>query len=240
MSLLTNKNYKTFAMVKYLSDNYYIIEELASKANMSVTKIKQLLEFNLIPNYTYRICCSISESSVLLGTLFAEDEDIDLYHKSTLSWIEKAKVALIARNNNFLEASTYLKDQMKQKYYDLFLTHKLISFGFNDLYDKKQNINANKFEEYFNKIYQAWCNGTYGICNKNPSDELSIFYKEAYQNLLNSLTESNTKTEYLPEEYLQVVNATKQYDHYVSEFTPLSFANSSRHKFIDNMLLLEN
>ena len=76
-------------------------------------------------------------------------------------------------------------------------------------------------------------NGTYGICTKNPSDELHIFYKVAYQTLLNYLTECNTKTEYSPEEMQQVVNAANQYDHYVSEFTPLSFEISSRNKFVN-------
>lgn len=228
-----NNNYKTFSMIKYLSKDFYTIEELSCKANISIEEIQQMINSYLIPNYTYKISCSISESSVLLGTLSAEDNNIEFYHNANLNWIERAKVVLTAKNNNYSEASITLKEQMKQRIYDLFLAHKSVFLGFQDLYDEKQNIVTSKFEEQFNFIYQGWCNGTYGICTKNPSDELHIFYKAAYQTLLNYLTECNSKTEYSPEEMQQVVNAANQYDHYVSEFTPLSFEISSRNKFVN-------
>lgn len=231
-----NNKLKTFAMFKYLSDNYYTLEEIATKANVSTQEIQKMIEFKLIPDYTYKISCAITESSILLGSISAEDNDIEFYHKDNVIWIERAKVAINNKNNNYHAACDLLKARMKQRFYDLFVAHKSMSFGFKDMYDENQNIIDSSFAEQFDSMHKYWCNGTYGICNKSLCDESYIFYKDAYQTLLTYLTDSNSKTQYSPEEFLLVMDAVKKYDHYVSLFSPLSFENSSRNKYINKFV----
>ncbi len=227
---------KTFAMIKYLSDNFYTIEELSQATDTFTETIEKMVEYNLIPRWTYEINCSISESSLLMGTLSASDNNIKFCHKATVNWVERAKETLFVNSNNYVTAGNVTKQQMKQKFYDLFNNHKSICIGLSELYDEQENIIGCKFDEQFDFIYQNWCNGTYGICTKNPCDENNIFYKAVYQILLNYLTNQNEKKVYTDDELFQVINAAKQYDLYVSEFTPLSFDISSRKKFVNKFV----
>lgn len=228
--------HKTFAMIKYLSDNFYTIEELSQATDTSIKTIEKMVEYNLVPRWTYEINCSISESSILMGTLSANDDNIRFFHQATIDWVARSKEILLANNNDYLMASNVTKQQMKHTFYDLFNNHKSICLGLPELYDEQENIISSKFDEQFNFIYQGWCNGTYGICTKNPCNEINIFYKAVYQTLLNYLTEQNKKEDYTDDELIQVINAAKQYDNHVSEFTPLSFDISSRNKFVNKFL----
>jgi hypothetical protein len=184
---------KTFAMIKYLSDNFYTIEELSQATDTSTEAIEKMVEYNLIPRWT------------------------------AVNWVERAKETLFVNSNNYVTAGNVTKQQMKQKFYDLFNNHKSICIGLSELYDEQENIIGCKFDEQFDFIYQNWCNGTYGICTKNPCDENNIFYKAVYQ-------------VYTDNELFQVINAAKKYDLYVSEFTPLSFDISSRKKFVNKFV----
>lgn len=228
--------YKTLAMVKYLSDNFYTLEELSQATNTTIEDLEKMVEYNLIPRWTYEINCSISESSILMGTISAYDDNVRFFHKATVDWLARAKEILLANNKDYVKACNFTKQKMKHSFYDLFNTHKSICIGLPELYDEQESIISNKFDEQFNFIYQGWCNGTYGICTKNPCNEINIFYKAVYQTLLNYLTDQGKKEHFTDEELIRVINAAKQYDNYVSEFTPLSFDISSRKKFVNKFL----
>lgn len=230
--------HKIFAMVKYLSQNFYTIDELSQVANTDIDTLEKMVEYNLIPRWTYEINCSISESSILMGTLSADDDNVKFFHKATTYWLERAKNDLLTNSNDYIKVSNIVKQGMKQKFYELFTTNKSICIGYTGLYDECGNIISSEFDDQFNFIYQGWCNGTYGICTKNPCDEKNIFYKAVYQTLLNYLTEQNKKEHYTEDDLNQVMNAVKQYDEYVSEFTPLSFDLSSRKKYINRFIIL--
>lgn len=224
---------KSLAMMQYLTDNFLTLDELALAANLPITELKQMIEYKLIPNYTYKINCSVTCDSYLLGAMSADDKDITFYHKTNLIWIERAKAILL--NHDHQVASIIIHDQLKQKFKELFANYGKHIISFAEVYDEQKNLIENIFEKKFADLYEHWCGGTYGLCTKNPSDELFIFLKEAYQILLNKLTDSGSKINYSKEEKEQIHQAVIQYDLYVSSFSPIDYAISSRKKFIDNL-----
>ena len=60
-------------------------------ANTDIDTLEKMVEYNLIPRWTYEINCSISESSILMGTLSADDDNVKFFHKATTYWLEMQK-----------------------------------------------------------------------------------------------------------------------------------------------------
>ncbi|MDQ1095427.1 MULTISPECIES: DUF6058 family natural product biosynthesis protein [Chryseobacterium] len=208
----------------YINDNYIVEEELCTVAGITKNELTDLIQNHLVPDASYVITKIVKITSPLNDEFLSE---------STEKYFNKSCISLIQKNKNIQDPSDY-KEEFKNKFIQNLVNHPDKTFAYGNIF--KENIpNAEKLDEAFEEEWEAYCNGIYGICTLNSSEEEIVKKEIAVKKLIHFNTEYSGKT-LTKDELDELITLNEEFNEVAHKFAPYQRALSSRGKYLDKIL----
>lgn len=211
---------------QYIREHYIELNELAEKTGFSAIEILELIDKKVIPNYSYSIQTTETISSPLL------DESVTVKDEKYFAKSHVQKLEQYKRSDGTPEI---IKDIFKQNFISHLQQHPDKMLAYNNLFDSDAGIDDQLLNETFEKEWQHYCNGVYGICTIN-ADEKDIVEKEiAVKKIVafNKQYENRLLNETAKEELIKLNEA---FNKVTALFAPYQRKTSSRGKYVDKIL----
>ncbi len=200
--------------LEYIKSNFIEENELCKEADISVEKLNNLVEKQLIPNSSYEIKTDIKITSPL------QDEKVIT---QTKRYFHKSCINLIKQNINL--KSKNFKEQFKKEYIKT-----LKQQDTQNLIYKSEN----ELESVFKSTWKYFIDGVYGICTLNMTPTEIAKKGIAVQKLINFI---KSKHELSPKDKQEkMIELNNSYNEVSSIFAPYQRKTSSRGKYIDDQL----
>lgn len=224
-------------MMDYLSSSFKTLEQLSLELNISDKEIEYMINNKLIPDYAYLIDSNISIKSPLYPDGQLISNSCKYFHKSHFAWIILVK-QLLDSDNNLEIVKDRIFNKFRNEYLSLLKQNIYNHFNYDNLLDlTKDNIIIEKFDIHFQEIYNHWLSGIFGVCVKSPDCVSNIFYKSFYQAQLSNILQNRNIDDLTTSELNILRNISAKYAEYVSDFSPIDYHNSSKKRFVDDVLL---
>lgn len=214
--------------LKYIEQNYIEYKTLCKTANISSGELEELIKKELIPNASYTIN-STDEISSPLGDNVLVNELKKYFPKNTLD--------LIKRNKVLTNDPTNFKARIKQEFLETLESRIDKRYAYDDIIDEKGNIDSLKIELAFEKEWQYYCQGIYGICTLNATGA-DIVKKEIAVKKLIEFNENHIDNKLSAKEKDMLKSLNIQFNEVSNLFAPYQRENSSRGKYLDKILQL--
>lgn len=216
--------------LKYIEGNYIEKQELCKLANISSEGLEALIEKELIPNASYSIN-STHEISSPLGDKIAVTEPKEFFLKST--------VALIEKNKLLVDEPSRFKAQIKEEFLATLDRHVDKRYAYNNAIGEKGNIDSSKVEDAFKIEWDYYCRGIYGICTLKATGS-DIVKKEIAVKKLIEFNENHADNELNGQEKEVLKSLSAQYNEVSNLFAPYQRETSSRGKYLDKILRMND
>ncbi|AZB08144.1 hypothetical protein EG344_04380 [Chryseobacterium sp. G0162] len=206
---------------EYISGNYITEEKLCDITEITKDKLNVLIKNHLVPEASYVVSRSIKITSPLNDEFQAE---------ITEKYFSKNCVSLIQKNKETKDFHTY-KAEFREKFIQNLMKHPDRNVAYHNVFNNDQE----KLEEIFESEWEAYCNGIYGICTINSTEEEIVKKEISVKKLIhfNTLFSQKTLNENETEELIQL---NKEFNEVAERFAPYQRASSSRGKYLDKIL----
>jgi len=211
--------------IKYITENYIDSEELCEITKISESKLSNMIEKGLMPNFSYQIETRSTITSPL------GDEEVIL---TTKRYFPKNIIPIIEENLD-LENSASFKEKVKKEFIETFTNHIDNAFAYENTIINNGKIDAEKLEKAFEVEWEYYLNGIYGICTLNATGT-EIAKKEIAVKKIISFIEEHGEIELSAEKKKTLIALNSQYNEISNLFSPYQRENSSRGKYLDKML----
>ncbi|REC47787.1 DUF6058 family natural product biosynthesis protein [Chryseobacterium pennipullorum] len=206
---------------EYISGNYITEERLCDITEITKDTLNVLIKNRLVPEASYVVTRSIKITSPLNDEFETE---------ITEKYFSKNCVSLIEKNKETKDFHEY-KTEFREKFIQNLMKHPDKNFAYHNAFNNDQE----KLEEIFESEWEAYCNGIYGICTINSTEEEIVRKEIAVKKLIhfNTLLSQKTLNENEIEELIQL---NKEFNEVAERFAPYQRASSSRGKYLDKIL----
>lgn len=206
---------------EYISGNYITEEKLCDITGITKDKLNALIQNHLVPEASYVVTRSIKITSPLNDEFQTE---------ITEKYFSKNCISLIQKNKETKDSHEY-KAEFREKFIQNLMKHPDRNFAYHNAFNNDQE----KLEEIFESEWEAYCNGIYGICTINSTEEDIVRKEIAVKKLIhfNTLFSQKTLNENETEELIQL---NKEFNEVAEKFAPYQRASSSRGKYLDKIL----
>jgi len=201
-------------LIKYLSQNFYTKEELLNLSQTSQASFADFQKKDVMPKASYKLSHNLTSES-FFGE-YSNKDSFEYYAKGYTSWL-----GILQSLPNINQAFSIFKERYKLE------LSRLSKFGFTTQNAKMNN----SLEAHIKDEWKHFLQGIYGTCTKTGLPE-EIAAKELAVMIIKPFLE---KGELGVSELEDLENAVNLLDKSSSLFAPHERANSSRHKFIDEV-----
>jgi hypothetical protein len=208
--------------IEYIQNGSIAITELSKKSSYSIEYLNQLIDEQIIPNYSYLITNTITIKSPL-GDMLETVEEKKYFAKNVLQLIFNYGAQFVTAETIKARFIEKLEDTLRASLYKEFA------------YENTLVESPEKLKVFLEEEWQAYCNGIYGICTIH-NNEIDIIAKEI---IVKRLMAFNKKQEHQALDDAQkkeLLSLQESFNKVVSAFAPYQLAASSRGKYLDTIL----
>ena len=216
--------------IQYIKENFIELKVLSEKTGYSETKILELIEKEIIPNYSY----SIEKQEIITSPL--SDKLVNTKYEKYFS---KGHIEKLKDYKNFKKKPEEIKEIFKQNFVENLKNHNENKFAYDHLFINKTEELDSLLNEVFETEWKHYCNGIYGICTLNASEKEIVEKEIVIKKLIefNQKYGNNTLNETNRDELLKL---NEEFNQVTSLFAPYQRETSSRGKYIDKILKENN
>ncbi|WP_282628086.1 DUF6058 family natural product biosynthesis protein [Empedobacter sedimenti] len=214
---------------KYIHDNFIEKEIILSHFGIDEKNFDELIEAKIIPgpSYTFEISRKITST---LNDSITENYTEEYFSKNTVVLIDK----YLKSNFSF----EYGKSNFREKFKKILTNHENKEFAYNNIF-KTTGIDEAKFDENFEDEWDFYINGGYGICTLNATEQ-EIVEKEIVVKKIMKLYNDSLNRDLNDEEIKELISLDIQFNKVAALFAPYQRINSSRGKYLDQLLKKNN
>ncbi|MCK6541168.1 DUF6058 family natural product biosynthesis protein [bacterium] len=215
---------------QYIKENFIELKELSEKTGFSETEILELIEKEIIPNYSY----SIEKQEIITSPL--SDKLVNTKYEKYFS---KSHIEKLNDYKNFKKKPEEIKETFKQNFVQNLKNHNENKFAYDNLFINKTEEIDRLLNEVFETEWKHYCNGIYGICTLNASEKEIVEKEIVIKKLIefNQKYGNSTLNETNRDELLKL---NEEFNQVTSLFAPYQRKTSSRGKYIDKLLKENN
>ena len=160
--------------LKYIEENFIELHHLCEMAQISVEELDRLIEDRVIPEPSYIIQVEHSITSPLN----------DHYKCSTTKkYFANGLVDLIKQNLSLKEPGSF-KEKFKKEFLEQLLKHRNKEYAYGNIFSENGFIDEEQFELAFEKEWDFYCTGVYGICTLNATEKEIVEKEIAVKKLI--------------------------------------------------------
>ncbi|MCJ7935273.1 MAG: DUF6058 family natural product biosynthesis protein [Chryseobacterium sp.] len=208
----------------YINDHYITEEELCSLTDITKDELAALIQNQLVPQPSYVITRSIKITSPLNDKFQSE---------ITEKYFSKNCISLIKKNKDLQDTHQY-KEEFKEKFIQNLTEHPDKNFAYGNIF-KDSIPDPEKLNEAFESEWSAYCDGIYGICTLNSTEE-EIVKKEIAVKKLIQFNTLFSKQMLAPVELAELMKLNEEFNEVAQKFAPYQRSSSSRGKYLDQIL----
>lgn len=215
--------------IKYIEENYLEWNDLCTKANISSQNLEELIDRHLIPSPSY---------VVEVATTIKSSLEDSINTKISKKYFPKNTVELVEKNRN-LKSSTDLKESLKKEFTDTLANDKDNKYAYGNILDAEGVIDQSKLDIEFEKEWEYYLKGVYGICTLNNTGSEIAKKEMAVKKLIDFISKHKDKV--LSEnERETLLSLNDQYNEISNLFAPYQRESSSRGKYLDEFLRINH
>lgn len=192
----------------YLQEEYYTLQQLANKANVTTDRILELVELQIIPPHSFEVTQSTSIYCNIKGYFIATPVAIKYYNPSIVKWIQTAES--LATGKSLSEIAIFIRGYFNKEF---------------------KEAMGDAITPGCKGLDHAWrylMNGTWGICLKEIS-VASIAKKELSRLKISQLCKLDKPNHQLTlQEKEELKNAIDTYELVTKQFAPHLLPTCSR------------
>lgn len=209
---------------RYLAEHFLDEPEFAALCGLSTADLSGLMEARMVPAPSYVVSRQSVLSSQVFGDLAAPGSAPGRYHRREHAvWVARA-LAILAETGR-----ETAPDRLK----GLFLTRLQAAA---DALDMAWGLPARtRGSGWADEAWEAFLNGTYGLCAVDPGSERGIAQKELLQERLVKLSGKGTRMEFTPNEAQSLLALMDAYAAATMPFSPMDYPLSSRKLLVDDL-----
>lgn len=208
----------------YIRENYITEEELCNETGITKDELTVLIQNNLVPEASYVVTRNIKITSPLNDAFQSE---------ITEKYFSKNCISLIRKNKALKDPSQY-KEEFRQKFVQKLMEHSDKNFAYGNMF--VNNIpESEKLNEAFESEWEAYCDGIYGICTLNATEEEIVKKEIAVKKLIQFNTKYSEKT-LSGDELNELMKLNEEFNEVARKFAPYQRGVSSRGKYLDKIL----
>ncbi|MTI30928.1 DUF6058 family natural product biosynthesis protein [Xanthovirga aplysinae] len=211
--------------LKYIKENYVEWNKLCELANITSEELGVLIKRELVPAPSYRIRCQYEISSSL-GDKEIIDETKKYFPHSTIE---------LVKTNRLLYDQSKFKKEFKRSFFDSLKNNSDRAYAYGNIFDNNGEVDGAKLAQYFEKEWEAYCSGIYGICTLNASPSEIVKKEIAVKKLIKFNFQSGDK-KLSDEEREKLKDLNEEYNKVSNLFAPYQREASSRGKYLDEIL----
>lgn len=209
--------------LKYISENYITEDDLCDITSITKNELAELIKNKLLPNASYEVSKNIKITSPL-NDIFQSEIIEKYFSKNCISLIQKNKTQ---------DPLTY-KSEFKKKFIQSLMQHPDKHFAYNNIF-KGDILDQEKINEFFESEWKAYCNGIYGICTLQATEE-EIIKKEIAVKKLIEFNKTFSEKALNTNEKEELLKLNKEFNEVAEKFAPYQRETSSRGKYLDRIL----
>lgn len=211
--------------LKYLSENFLTLEQLASRTKSSVEEIERFIAMEIIPRPSYIVRRTVEISSPL-DDAHTIEETILYFPESYVELLKKSRAKNAEEiKKSFIEAMS-----------EHLLAHSAKEFAYGNVFETDGTAKQEKVSQELENEWDYFCQGIYGICTLHATPQEVIEKEIAVKKLLDFL-DKNPADE-LANHQDEIVKIVEEFDKVAQIFAPYQRAASSRGKYVDATLKL--
>ncbi len=209
---------------EYISENYITEEQLCSITGITKDDLSKLIQNRLVPDASYTVTRSINITSPLNDEFQSE---------ITEKYFSKSCISMVQKNKELKDSQQY-KAEFKEKFIQLLMKHPDKHFAYHNIFNN-ETVDQEKFNEIFESEWDAYCEGIYGICTLNSTDEEIVKKEIAVQKLIQFNTRFSQRP-LNPDEIEELIRLNDEFNEVANSFAPYQRDLSSRGKYLDKIL----
>lgn len=209
---------------EYINENYITEEKLCSITGITKDDLSGLIQNQLVPDASYTVTRSIKITSPLKDEFQSEIAE-RYFSKSCISIVEK---------NKELKDSRQYKAEFKEKFSQLLMRHPDKNFAYHNIFSN-ESPDQEKLNEVFESEWSAYCEGIYGICTLNSTEEEIVKKEIAVKKLMQFNAEFSQKP-LNTNEIEELLRLNDEFNEVANRFAPYQRDSSSRGKYLDKIL----
>lgn len=212
--------------IQYIKENYIELSELSSKTEFSKEEILDLIERNIIPNYSYTIETIQKITSSL--------SDVNINNKIE-KYFAKSHIEKLNKHKTLNLSPEEIKMSFKENFVKILEKHEDRFYAYEGLFNSDEKDLPDLLNNAVETEWKYYCNGIYGICTLN-ANEKDIVEKEIIVKKLiafNKEYEDKILNEY---EKQMLLKLNEQFNKVTALFSPYQRITSSRGKYLDKIL----
>lgn len=199
-------------LIRYLEQHFYTREQLLERCALDTAQLERLQRDRLMPQPSYRLRLDLGCDS-FFGA-HSESVAVDYYAQGCASWLALATI---------FEHEAAARSHFTQRYRD-----RLAQLAADGIAPASP---AFADEAHLQAEWEAFLNGTYGLCSRSGLPE-DIAAKEAATAVIRELTEGGELDE---NQRARLRKAVDLLDHAAAPFAPHEVARSSRRRYVDGV-----
>ena len=225
-----HKNINTHEKVlKYLSENYVTIEQLALATSISCDELESMVAAEIIPCASYRFLSKAQIFSNLSERWEdVETKEIQFYPLGIIKWVKMA----VGYYREQANGEIYLK--FEEEFIRALVKRPANVYGFSDLFSPELCLERAKLEA--RKKWMSMMRGIFGICIKGEISADAIVRKGIAVERVAKLTDDGAKVHLEESNRALLVEALMEFDQIVSNFGPHDWERSSRKRLFDDLV----
>ena len=210
--------------IKYIKANCIEWKELCAEANISSAKLSQLIAEQILPSPSYVIDIETTIKSSLNDSYTIHDSE-KYFSKNLLTLIEAYKDETDVSN---------VKQAFRKRMLEALKNANDKQFAYGNILDQSNEIDLERFEKAFEEEWSYFCQGVYGICTINASEEEIVKKEIAVKKLIDFNQKFNCEP--LNDAYKETLKQLSlEFDAVTSLFAPYQRETSSRGKYLDKI-----
>ncbi|WP_428717863.1 DUF6058 family natural product biosynthesis protein [Undibacterium curvum] len=216
----------------YLQRYFLPTSAYAAHCGIDQTMLRTLLAEGLIPAPSYIVDSTGRVHSKIFGSMEAAGSKAgEFFRPEYQGWV-KFVLNTGAGLSGHLQQAQIKAAFFQQLNTELKHLH-LMLWRLSDCFDVQDQRIENGMQQRCSQIWNAFQNGTYGICVACPDSIAQLALKEVLQEKLNSLIR-DTAWDQLTHQQLSTLLATmERYEQVTMPFSPLDYPLSSRYHLVD-------
>jgi Family of unknown function (DUF6058) len=214
----------------YLDRHYQDAEQFASSCGISLIKLSELINQQLIPEPSYVVTEQSTLKSYVFGEMDASGSRPGQYfHPANRAWVALALSSAGPRSSKELKAR--FSNNMR---YELAQLNKTL-FKLPDSFKEDGTPIPEGLARRTELLWEHFLKGTFGLCIANPITEYEIARKEILQEKLSTVSENGTKAHFAESETNDLLYLIEEYAKASMPFSPIEYHRSSRKRLVEDL-----
>lgn len=233
-----SQNYSLDHVMTYMRTHFLTLSQLAGESQTSICEIHNLILSGCIPAASYMVRETVTLNSALNETVEVDADNVIEYHSpSTVDWIRLAeKLAKETSDGNLLHVAQLMRFHFESEFALALKEFDGIRYGYSGCFLSESELSRDRLHQVVNEEWNKVLKGAYGISLRLPVSARSIVRKGVTIARLAELTHNGAKDVLTEEERLKVIEAMKEFNSIVSEFSPHDRIHSLRKRYFDDFV----